>query len=219
VLAFREMPQGTTTGRISDFHKSAFWIYGVTAMVMREPFATVIRHTSGAGLADWQVRLELIRVAVVLMLMARMFLASGLYFDEVYLRESSAARFPRRSYPVDFLSGLMQFLTIVAGSTVVALHSRSLAGLSVFAIFVAVFLLFDAAWIALSKVLGLSTTREIAGRASFGTAALTIAVWTGMATRDAVLAEQTALAVLLIMTLFDMTKLMRQYDTSASTSA
>jgi hypothetical protein len=208
------MPQGTTAGRISDFHKSAFWIYGVTAMVMREPFATVIRHTSAAGLADWQVRLELLRVVVVLMLMARLFLASGLYFDEVYLQEGSAGRFPRRSYPVDFLAGLMQFLTIVAGSTVVALHDRSRWGLSVFAILVAAFLLFDAVWIALSKVLGFSTTREIAGRATFGSAALTIAVLAGMASLDAVLAEQTAFACLLVLTLFDMTKLVREYDTS-----
>jgi len=204
------MPQ---TGRISDLHKSAFWIYGVTAMVMREPFATVIRHTASAGFGDWQVRLEVIRVAAVLMLMARIFLASGLYFDEVYLREDSAARFPRRSYPVDFLAGLLQFLIIVAASTVVTLHSRSRLGFSVFALLVTAFLLFDAVWIALSALLRLSTTREIARRATFGSAALAIAVWIGFAFagRDAVLADQIAFVWLIALTVFEMSKLVRQY--------
>src|SRR6266567_2466788 len=145
------MVDGKTTARISDLHKRAFWIYGVTAMVMREPFAAVIRHTAGVGLADWQVRLELLRVAVVLLLMARLFLASGLYFDEVYMRPESAARFPRRSYAVDFLAGLMQFLVIVAGSTAVSLHSRTLAELSPFVALAALFLLFENAWLALSN--------------------------------------------------------------------
>jgi hypothetical protein len=200
-------------GRISDLHKSAFWIYGVTAMVMREPFATVIRHTAAAGFSDWQVRLELVRVAVVLILMARIFLASGLYFDEVYLREDSGARFPRKSYPVDFLAGLMQFLIIVAASTVVTLHSRSRLGISVFALLVIAFLLFDAGWIALSALLRLSTTREIAGRATFGAAGFILVVWAGfaMAQGDAVLADQTAFAGLIVLTLFEMSRLVRQY--------
>jgi hypothetical protein len=212
-LAFREMPNSAVSGRISDLHKSAFWIYGVTAMVMREPFASVIRHASTAGLGDWQVRLELLRVAVVLMLMARVFLASGLYFDQVYLREDSAARFPRRSYPVDFLAGLLQFLTIVAGSTAVALHLRSPLGLSIFAILVVAFLLFDAVWIALSRLLGYSTVREIGSRAMFGTAALIVVVGIGVriAGGDPVLAEQAAFIVLFGATLFEMSKLVEQY--------
>jgi hypothetical protein len=206
-------PTQAKAGRISDLHKSAFWIYGVTAMVMREPFASVIRHTSTAGFGDWQVRLELLRVAVVLILMARVFLASGLYFDQVYLREDSATRFPRRSYPVDFLAGLLQFLTIVAGSTAVALHSRTEPGLSVFGILVVAFLLFDALWIGLSTLLGYSTVREITRRASFATAAFTIAAWSGIriAGGDPVLAEQIAFAALLASTFFEMAKLVRQY--------
>jgi hypothetical protein len=201
------------TGRISDLHKSAFWIYGVTAMVMREPFATVIRHAASAGFGDWQVRLEVIRVVAVLMLMARIFLASGLYFDEVYLREDSAIRFPRRSYPVDFLAGLLQFLIIVAASTVVTLHSRSRSGFSVFALLVTAFLLFDAVWIAFSALLRLSTTREIGRRATFGSAALAIAVWIGFAFagRDPVLTDQIAFAWLIALTVFEMSKLVRQY--------
>ena len=205
------MPQRS---RISDLHKSAFWIYGVTAMVMREPFATVIRHTASAGLGDWQVRLELIRVAIVLMLMARIFLASGLYFDEVYLREDSTVRFPSRSYPVDFLAGLMQFLIIVGASTVVALHSRSRLGISVFTLLVLAFLLFDAVWIGLSMLLRLSTTKEVARRATFGGAALTAAVWTGfrVAGRDAVFADQAAFICLMALTAVEMARLVRQYD-------
>ena len=79
------MPNGSEAPRVSDLHKSAFWIYGVTAMVMREPLAGLVRHIASAGMGNVQVRLETLRVAVVLVLMSRLFLESGLYFDEVYL--------------------------------------------------------------------------------------------------------------------------------------
>ena len=64
--------------RISEFHKGAFWIYGVTAMVMHDPLSHTLSHISSAGLANWEVRLEIWRCAVLLVLMARFFLAAGL---------------------------------------------------------------------------------------------------------------------------------------------
>src|SRR5215510_832294 len=114
------MASGTAPARVSDLHKGAFWIYGVTAMVMREPLSIVIKHTTAAGTADPQVQVEIVRMAIVLLLMSRVFLLSGLYFDQVYLRPDSAVLFPRRSYPADFLLGLVHFLLIVGASTVIA---------------------------------------------------------------------------------------------------
>src|SRR4051794_22867351 len=97
-------------------------------MVMREPFGLIIRHTTEAGFGNWQVRLELLRVAVILILLARLFLISGLYFESVYMQPDSADRYPRRSYPTDFLAGLAQFLVGAAATTAVGLHTR-VAGL------------------------------------------------------------------------------------------
>src|SRR4051812_42626435 len=92
--------------RVPDLHKSAFWIYGVTAMVMREPLGIVLRHASSSGWSDGAVRLEALRTLIVLLLMSKQFLAAGIYFDRVYIQQESGERFPRRSYPMDFLFGM-----------------------------------------------------------------------------------------------------------------
>lgn len=214
------MLNGKTTGRISDLHKGAFWIYGVTAMVMREPFAAVIRHTSTAGPADWQVRLELLRLAVVLLLMSRLFLASGLYFDEVYMRPNSAESFPHRSYAVDFLAGLIQFLVVVAASTAVSLHSRAFGEFSPFMILVAAFLLSETGWLSLSILLGFSSRKRIARFARLNSAALAMSavVWGGVrvAGADPVLADQVALALIAVLTMYDAARLIHEYDRSSN---
>ncbi len=107
--------------RIHDLHKSAFWIYGVTAMIMREPMGTVLRHAAAVSWHDPMVRQEAVRALVVLFLMSRQFLASGIYFDRVYLQPDSLDRFPRRNYPLDFLFGMGELLLALAASTVLAL--------------------------------------------------------------------------------------------------
>jgi hypothetical protein len=223
-VSIRQMAASTITGgRVSDLHKSAFWIYGVTAMVMREPFASVIRHASTAGLGDWQVRLELVRIAVVLVLMARQFLLLGLYFDQVYIRPDAAARFPRRSYPIDFLTGLMQLLTIVAASTAVGLHARMWAGLTIFMILVGVFLLFEIGWLAVSAMLRFSSVPLIAKFAKFNglTLAAVIVAWSAVraAGRDSVFIDQCAFTIMLAFTLFEMGQLVRTYDQPAPVTA
>ena len=107
---------------VSNLERSAFWIYGVTAMIMREPMSTLLRHGSTAGWGDPLIRVETLRVLVVLVFLSRLFLAAGLHFEIVFMRPESAKLFPKRSYPVDFLAGLGQLLVGVAASTVVSLH-------------------------------------------------------------------------------------------------
>lgn len=214
------METGSSGTRIADLHKSAFWIYGVTAMVMREPFASVIRHISTAGTEDWQVRLEVFRIVVVLVLMARLFLASGLYFDAVYMRPESAAKYPKRSYATDFLSGLLQFLLIVAASTAVALHPRLSGGLSIFLLLTAAFLLSEVVWLALALALEYSSTQQIARSAKFNGALLIAGTLAGGGMRlggaDPVLAEQIVLGLWLAAVLIHIAKLVREYDTSGN---
>src|ERR1700753_1349827 len=93
--------------RITDLQRSAFWIYGVTAMVMREPLGIIVRQIAELGIGNGEVRLEILRVAVLLSLLSRLFLSSGLYFEQVYMQEGAAARYPRSSYAIDFLAGLV----------------------------------------------------------------------------------------------------------------
>ena len=203
------MSTGTVPARVSDLHKSAFWIYGVTAMVMREPLAIVIRHTSSAGVDDPQVQVEIARMAIVLLSMARVFLASGLYFDQVYLRPDSAARFPRRSYPVDFLAGLVQFLLIVGASTVIAGPAVG------FNASIGAFLLSDAVWWLGAKALFYSTAGLLAGPALREAVVFSICLAAYL-----VLGQLPAYGVLLAATLGAIVVLVRTYDEPApSTTA
>ena len=202
------MSQPSAPARVSDLHKSAFWIYGVTAMVMREPLGIVLRHASAAGVRDPAVLGEILRTALVLALMSRLFLSSGLYFDRVYLRPDSGVRFPRRSYPVDFLAGLLQFLLAVGASTVIA------GPVPTFALTVAGFLLFDLAWLALSGLLGYATTGLI-GRPAWTAAA-------GCATGTAMywlVSPNAAVALLLGLTGWETARLVRAYNEAAPSAA
>ena len=93
--------------RVPDLHKSAFWIYGVTAMVMREPLSIVLRHASSVGWANPDVLMEALRGLIVWLLMSRQFTVAGVYFDRVYLQPDSGAQFANRNFPLISYSGLV----------------------------------------------------------------------------------------------------------------
>ena len=210
------MPNGGESPRVSDLHKSAFWIYGVTAMVMREPLAGLIRHIAAAGVGDVQVRLETLRVAVVLALMSRLFLASGLYFDEVYLRLDSAARFPRRSYPVDFISGLLHFLLAVGASTAVSTVT------SAFPAIVLAFLLYECLWYLVSKLLRYTTAALIGGFAAAGLRNVAVSAGFWAAVRVGVgpqAADEAGFAAVLGLTFCDIARLLRAYSRPPASAA
>ena len=206
--------------RISDLQRSAFWIYGVTGMVMREPLGLVIRHISDAGIRDGQVRLEVLRVAVILLLMSRLFLFSGLYFDQVFMRPDSAERFPRRSYPIDFLNGLAQFLVATAATTVVGLHTRIAGWFSPFTLLVYVFLLADSIWLVIAKLRRFTSTSLIVRYVgSSGVIVLASAVAGGIAFvagASAVVAGESALLVVAALTLWRILKLIQAFESTDS---
>ena len=45
-------------------------------------------------------------LSILLLLSRQLFLVSELYFEQVFMQPDSADRYPRRSYPIDFLAGL-----------------------------------------------------------------------------------------------------------------
>ena len=154
--------------RIPDAHKSAFWIYGVTAMVMREPLSIFVHDLSTIGPAVPSVQLEGLRVFVVFLFLTSQFLAAGIFFDRVYLEPDSAAQFPHRSYPVDFISRMVELLVAVAAAGAVGIHTRHIGGLAPFTMLVAILLLVQPVWLVLAKIAGYSTVPELipAARAS-----------------------------------------------------
>lgn len=156
------MPEPPPPTRIPDSHKSAFWIWGVTAMIMREPLAVLVRLISNEGIATQSTQLACLRAGLILMILSRQFLAAGIYFDRVYLLPDSATRFPSRNYPLDFITRLIEMLVAVAASTAVALDSPSPGGLSPFLILTGVMLLLESVWLLAARAANYSTVSEIA---------------------------------------------------------
>lgn len=195
------MADKATAARVPDLHKSAFWIYGVTAMVMREPLGTVLRHGATSGFGDANVQLEALRTLVVLLLMSRQFLVAGIYFDRVYLEPEAATRYPRRSYPLDFLAGMSQLLLAVGASTVVGMPSP------IFGLMAAIMLGWELLWLLGAFAMGHSTMGRIAPGAVSNAVTLVVC----LAVRVA-FGEVAALALAVVMVSFQMVRLVRDYD-------
>src|SRR4051812_47887502 len=124
-----------------EVHKHAFWAYGVIlALAIREPLSQVVPHFVRDGFSDWQVQLEIWRLLVFLILIIRFYLGAGVYFDEVYLREGEREKYKRKSYPIDFLTGLFHFLSFFACAVVLSLHGRIKGEVSYFGVLLVVIL-------------------------------------------------------------------------------
>lgn len=169
--------------RIPDSHKNAFWIYGVTSMVMREPLGVLVRDSSAQGFASPIVQLEALRVLVVFLLLTRVFMSAGVYFDRVYLQPESAANFPRRNYAADFLATLTELLVAVGASTAIAIHTRSIGGLTPFSILIAILLVSEPLKLLATRLAGYSTVAEIAPAARASAIAFLLADATYMTMR------------------------------------
>ena len=185
-------------------------------MVMREPLGLAVRHLSEAGLGNWQVRLELLRIAVILLLLSRLFLVSGLYFEEVFMQPDSADRFPRRSYPIDFLAGLTQFLVGAAATTVVDTHLRIAGEFAAFTLLAELFLIVDLGWLAIAALRRFSSVARIAHHTKVNGEMLIASMaafgLVRIAGGDPVFADQTALTVLAGFSVFGITRQIRRYE-------
>jgi len=188
--------------RVPDLHKSAFWIYGVTAMVMREPLAVVLHHANTAGWSDPGVHIEALRGLIVWMLLSRQFTVAGVYFDHVYLQPDSADRDPRRSYPLDFLIGVGALLAAVATSTLVSADNH------LFNAVVGVALAWDVLWLLLAALMRHSSVSLIAPETIVSLVMLAI----GGVTLS-LFGEVAAYVAVLVCILVHLGRLMAAYDT------
>jgi hypothetical protein len=183
---------------------------------MREPIGGVLRHAFEAGFHDWQVRLEVLRLTIVILVLSRLFLEIGLYFEMVFMQPDAAMRYPRRSYPVDFLTGLLHFMTGAALTTVMTNHLRMAGGMAMFSWILLAFLSIDILWLGLAVARGFSAMPVIAGQAKVNVGMLVAcaAVWAGarMAGRDTVFADQLALGVLAAVTVVGILRQIRIYE-------
>ncbi len=196
-----------TAPRVPDFHKSAFWIYGVTAMVMREPLSVVLHHAATAGWQNTGVQLEALRGLVVWLVMSRQFTVAGIYFDRVYLQPDSATRFPRRSYPHDFIVGIGALLAAVGASTVVGSNSN------IFDYVIGVALSWDLLWLAIAAAARHSSVPVMASGVAWKIGILAL-----FAAALAAFGELPAYCVLLVGLLVHMGRLIADYDRLYSTT-
>ncbi len=187
--------------RVPDLHKSAFWIYGVTAMVMREPLSIVLHHASTAGWANPDVLMEALRGLIVWLLLSRQFTVAGVYFDRVYLQPDSGVRFANRNFPVDFILGIGALLLAVGASTIVGVKG------SLFDVVVGLALLWDLLWLLVARLMGYSAVRLISPGALFNLGILVV-FW-GV---RSVFGDGLGYGALLVSSVVQMWRLMVNYD-------
>lgn len=123
----------------------------IVALAVREPLIHVVPDVLDKGLTDWRVQLEVWRFALFLLMILRFHLGSGMYFDEVYFRESTASEYHAKSYAVDFLSGLSHFLIAFAWSITVVRHERLFGEVSYYIVGLMAMLLYDNLWCLTSR--------------------------------------------------------------------
>jgi len=118
----------------------------VVGLAIREPLVTVIPRLMPQKLPDWQMQLEVWRLVVFLLVIIRFYLGSALYFAEVYGQTDAARSCGKRSYFVDFLGSLLQFLLFFAWAITVAQHDRYKGEISYFTVILWAILLYDNVW-------------------------------------------------------------------------
>jgi hypothetical protein len=201
--------------RIPDSHKNAFWIYGVTAMIMQGPLSVVVRGISSQGIGDRAVQVETLRLLVVFLILSRQFLSAGVFFDQVYLQPDAATKFPSRSYPVDFLMRLTELLVAVAASTAVGLDPYPQKGLATFTILAGILLLLESLWLGVARSAGFSTASLIApaARANVFGFLLCVALYVGArwAGFEPWIADVVVLCALILFTAIQLAGQVRTY--------
>lgn len=147
---------------MDQLHKDAFWVYGViVGLAIREVLSHVVPDFISRGWTDWWVQLEVWRSLVFVLIVIQFYLGSSLYFSKVYFRRQSATQFVKRSYPIDFLCGLVHFLVFFVWSITSYHVERARNEVSYFTIALAVVLLYDNVWYIASELANLDTTNEI----------------------------------------------------------
>ena len=130
-------------------HTHANYIYGViVGLAIREALVrTVPQLIPPFSLELWKVYLVVFRLILFLLTITCFYFGAGIYFDKVHLNPETAVKYPRKSYGLDFASGLIHFLIFFAWSLTVVDFSRHAAGVSPFLFLLSAVFLYDLVWI------------------------------------------------------------------------
>ncbi|MBI3679629.1 MAG: hypothetical protein HY235_04470 [Acidobacteria bacterium] len=196
-----------------DFKGRSPWL----SLAIREPLVHVIPHLITDGMSNWQVQLEIWRLFVFLILTVRFYLGSGLYFDDVYVNSSTKGKYSRRSYPIDFLSGLLHFLMFFACAIALSLHQRIGTEISYFLALLVLILLYDNIWWLARYVSNFDTIKQIREWSNYNNLTTIITVAALIACRvgfrkDPVFSEHMAIFPVLAFSLYDIKQLMSRYE-------
>jgi len=111
-------PEQRSSLTIEDYHRHAFWLYGVIiGLSVEEALRHVLPHVSELSFYNHgldrikalHIVTDVIQLAVFLTLVVRFFLGSVRYFHEAHTSSASLYKDKRKNYPLDFFFGLIHF--------------------------------------------------------------------------------------------------------------
>jgi hypothetical protein len=145
---------------LSKSHNHAFFVYGViVGLSIREALVKVVPHALPALVeggavtpadSSAQITLEAARLVTFLVVLIRLYIGAGIYFDRVYCAEASEKNFPKKNYGLDFLMGTIHFIILFVWAETIVGHNRFAHGMSGFLRLLGLVLLYDLVWWVLS---------------------------------------------------------------------
>jgi hypothetical protein len=129
--------------------RNAFWLYSViVGLSIEEALKSVIPQIFAlAPEQRWEFIPAALRLFLFLVLIIRFYLGAAFFFEKVYFSEK-ASEYPKKSYNLDFLFGLIHFLIFFA--LAISIESQQIPR-RVFQVLLSVTILYDVWWYIASR--------------------------------------------------------------------
>ena len=203
-----------TTKFQETLHEHAFWLYGVIAgLAIEEALGSVIPHlftraeVSGGASQDTKLLFAaFFRLAVFLIVIIRFYVGSALFFESAHIHVPEHARESKRSYALDFVTGLIHFLLFFIWAFSIDVHTK---GLRWFPALLALILLYDVLWVLIYLLKGLDKHPLVTFWTMINALTLLLAgLLYAWLRRQPLVAEQVAFIVVIVASLVDLYEMM-----------
>jgi len=141
----------TTEYKPPEIHKHAYWLFGVVVgLAIKEALTAVVPHLMARPTDTlwWAALEDFVRLVMFLFLIVRFYLGSAYYFEEAYAGPN-ATKYPTKNYFLDFLCGMVHFVSFFAWALAIDFHDDQRAFF--FRYILVWILLFDVLWFVLCK--------------------------------------------------------------------
>lgn len=129
-----------------SLHTQAFWLYStIVALAIKEALTNTIPHLINPPPGPLGHRAhDAFRLVVFLVVTIRFYLGATIFFETAHAGETADEKYPHKSYVIDFLFGIFQFLLFLVWAFSIDIHSMPI---KLFPAMLAIILFYDMIWL------------------------------------------------------------------------